>query len=79
MIAVALMLAGIALLGVVTATIAAWFVERVQASDVATTEASLHDVLKELREIRAQLDALTAAGAQVVASDSSKSGEVSRR
>jgi voltage-gated potassium channel len=59
MIAIALMLTGIALLAVVTATIAAWFVERVQATDIAATETSLHDVMTELTEIRKRLDALT--------------------
>lgn len=58
-VAVALMLGGIALLGVVTATIAAWFVERVQADDVNATDATLHDVLAELREVRERLDMLT--------------------
>jgi voltage-gated potassium channel len=56
-VAVALMLAGIALLGVVTATFAAWFVDRVQ--DGAGTEVALADVLEELREVRARLDLLT--------------------
>lgn len=59
-IAVALMLAGIALLGVVTATIAAWFVQRIQAVDPATPVPSLQDVLTELRELRMQVDLLTA-------------------
>ena len=58
-IAVALMLAGIALLGVVTATVAAWFVDRVtevRQSEAATQVqvAALHD---EIRALRAQLDA----------------------
>jgi voltage-gated potassium channel len=86
-IAVALMLAGIALLGVVTATIAAWFVERLQTGDAVTAQASLQDVMVELREIRARLDVLTEqgrdgvspAGDQVVASEAtSESGEVNR-
>jgi voltage-gated potassium channel len=63
-VAVALMLAGIALLAVVTATIAAWFVERVQAADVTPTETSLRDVLTELAQIRQRLDALTTQGSQ---------------
>lgn len=63
-IAVALMLVGIALLGVVTATVAAWFVSRLQdvQKDVQAaeerTEATLADVLNELREVRARIDAL---------------------
>lgn len=56
-VAVAVMLGGIALIGVVTATIAAWFVERVQ--NTAATDATLTDVLAELREVRARLELLT--------------------
>ena len=56
-VAVGVMLGGIALLGVITATIAAWFVERVQ--DTAKSDATLADVLAELREVRARLDQLT--------------------
>lgn len=59
-IAVALMLAGIALLGVVTATIAAWFVQRIQAADPVAVGPGLQDVLDELQELRAQVAALTA-------------------
>lgn len=64
LIAVALMLVGIALLGVVTATVAAWFVSRLQdvQQDLqeaeGRTEATLADVLEELRHVRARLDAL---------------------
>jgi voltage-gated potassium channel len=60
-IATGVMLCGIALLGVVTAAIAAWFIERVQ--DTAATDATLNDVLAELREMRAQLTVLTGAEA----------------
>jgi voltage-gated potassium channel len=61
-IAVALMVVGIALLGVVTATVAAFFVSRLQAVQKAEerTEATLADVLDELREVRARLDAMGA-------------------
>lgn len=64
LIAVALMLVGIALLGVVTATIAAWFVERLQAVQRSVvevegrTEATLEQVLAELRAIRERMDSL---------------------
>jgi voltage-gated potassium channel len=60
LVAVGLMLVGIALLGVVTATVAAWFVSRLQDVQEAEerTEATLTDVLAELREVRARLDAL---------------------
>ncbi len=64
----ALMLGGIALLGVVTASIASWFVETVRESDreaaedvernVELTEAQLDTVLAELRAVRARLDEL---------------------
>jgi len=59
-IAVALMVVGIALLGVVTATVAAFFVSRLQDVQEAEerTEATLSDVLAELREVRTRLDAL---------------------
>ena len=60
LIAVVLMLVGIALLGVVTASVAAWFVGRLQDVQAAEerTEATLADVLDELREVRARLDSL---------------------
>ncbi|MGH3588184.1 MAG: ion channel [Pseudonocardia sp.] len=71
LVAASLMVAGIALLGVVTASIASWFVENLRRSgaavereldevsaDVGRTEAQLAAVLTELREVRAQLDAL---------------------
>ncbi|MGW3341716.1 potassium channel family protein [Nonomuraea rubra] len=60
LIAATLMLSGIALLGVVTASIAAWFVERFQQSSAAETrtEADLRLVLAELEEVRARLDEL---------------------
>jgi voltage-gated potassium channel len=70
-VAAALMVAGIALLGVVTASIAAWFVESLRrageqvsedveevSTDVEATQAQLADVLAELRTISARLDAL---------------------
>ena len=71
LVAATLMVAGIALLGVVTASIAAWFVEHVRrtgeqvseevedvSTDVEATRAQLADVLAELRTISARLDAL---------------------
>ncbi len=60
LIAVGLMLVGIALIGLVTATIATWFVGRLRDVQAAEqrNEATLHDVLAELREVRARLDAL---------------------
>jgi voltage-gated potassium channel len=60
LIAVTLMIVGIALLGVVTATVAAWFVGRLQDVKDAEerTDATLADVVAELRELRAQVEAL---------------------
>ncbi len=60
LIAVALMVVGIALLGVVTASVAAFFVGQLQDVHEAEerTEATLSDVLAELREVRARLEAI---------------------
>ncbi len=60
LVAVGLMVVGIALLGVVTASVAAFFVSRLQDVQQAEerTEATLSDVLAELREVRARLDLL---------------------
>ncbi len=60
LVAVVLMLFGIALLGVVTASVAAWFVGRLQDVRQAAerTEATMADVLAELQQVRARLDAL---------------------
>ncbi len=60
LIAVALMLVGIALLGVLTASVAAWFVGRLQDVQAAEerTESTLADVLAELQHLRARLDSL---------------------
>ncbi len=59
LVAVALMVVGITLLGVVTASVAAFFVSRIQDVQEAEerTEATLSDVLVDLREVRARLDA----------------------
>jgi len=67
LIAATLMVAGIALLGVVTASIASWFVQTLQRAREEVEEASeeisesneqLDAVLRELRSISARLDAL---------------------
>jgi len=61
LIAAGLMVVGIALLGVITATVAAWFVDRLRTVQQAEqrTEATLGDVLQELRAVHARLDGLT--------------------
>jgi voltage-gated potassium channel len=71
LVAAMLMVAGIALLGVVTASIASWFVENLRrtreevteeveeiSDDVEMTRERLAEVLAELRVISARLDAL---------------------
>src|SRR3954452_14447905 len=71
LVAATLMVAGIALLGVVTASIAAWFVENLRrseqqvseegeevSSDVEAAQVQLAQVLAELRTISARLAAL---------------------
>jgi voltage-gated potassium channel len=59
LVAGALMLVGIALLGVITASIAAWFVDRLRDVQIAekTSEATLAEVLVELKALHARLDA----------------------
>lgn len=58
LVAVGLMLAGIALLGVVTATLASWFVEKVRELTEGAeqrTEVTLDHVLDEVRALRAEV------------------------
>jgi voltage-gated potassium channel len=55
LIAVALMIAGISLLGVVTATLASWIVERVAEEDTANqaaTAAQIEELREEIRRMR---------------------------
>jgi voltage-gated potassium channel len=54
LIAVGLMLAGIALLGTVTATLASWLVEHVQAEQ-RETQSDVERLAAEVRELRALL------------------------
>jgi voltage-gated potassium channel len=59
-----LMLGGIALLGVITAALASWFIEKtaeISAAQEERTEATLDQVLAELRRVRARLDEQTSA------------------
>lgn len=58
-VAVALMLGGIALLGVVTATLASWLVERVAEAndeDQAATRAQVETLTAEVRDLRARVE-----------------------
>jgi voltage-gated potassium channel len=63
LVAAGLMLGGIALLGIVTASIASWLLERVaetEESAQAATRNDLADLTAEVRELRHQLARLTA-------------------
>ncbi|MFC3576653.1 potassium channel family protein [Streptomyces yaanensis] len=68
MIAVGLMLSGIALLGVVTANIATWFIARFEKDDVEEQRqtAAIAELTEEVRALRAEVAALAQAGAAVV-------------
>ncbi|MFF3874300.1 potassium channel family protein [Streptomyces sp. NPDC001978] len=63
MIAVGLMLSGIALLGVVTANIAAWFIARFEKDDVEERRqtAAIAELTEEVRALRAEVAALASA------------------
>ena len=56
-VAVALMLGGIGLIGVVTATLASWIVRRVSEEEDAqlATKAQIQDLLREVRDLREQV------------------------
>lgn len=60
LVAVALMVVGVALLGVITAAVAAWFVGRLRPVEEAEAraEATLEDVVDELRRLHGRLDEL---------------------
>ncbi|GAA3757743.1 voltage-gated potassium channel [Spinactinospora alkalitolerans] len=57
LVAIGLFIAGIALLGVVTGTLASWFVERIDASQetAAATQAQVDALTIEVRALRAEL------------------------
>ncbi|MEW2403744.1 potassium channel family protein [Streptomyces sp. NPDC046862] len=63
MLAVGLMLSGIALLGVVTANIAAWFISRFEMDDVEERRqtAAIAELTEEVRALRAEVAALSRA------------------
>jgi voltage-gated potassium channel len=59
LIAVMLMLGGISLIGVITATVASWIVQRVTEDDVAhqaATEAHIDQLRDEIIRLREQMD-----------------------
>jgi voltage-gated potassium channel len=63
LIAAVLMLSGIALLGVVTATLASWIVERISAQEQgsqAATQSQITDLSRQLDELQDTLDRSTA-------------------
>ncbi len=58
-IAVLLMIGGISLIGVITATVASWIVERVAEEDSANraaTASQIDDLRDEIRQLSAQLE-----------------------
>jgi voltage-gated potassium channel len=63
MIAVGLMLSGIALLGVVTANIAAWFIARFEKDDVEERRhtVAIEALTEEVRALRAEVATLSGA------------------
>jgi len=76
LIAAVVMLTGIAVLGVVTASMAAWFVDKVQAIEQAETSQSEHDrhvdeTLAEVLEKLARLEARSAAATPPASTTSS--------
>ena len=65
MVGLGLMLAGIALLGVVTASVASWFIDKIAdltAAEVKTERVTLDHVLAEVRALRAEVQLLDGAG-----------------
>ena len=58
LVAAALMMSGIAVLGVVTAAIASWLVRRVEETTVAAAESAEEPVLTEVGELAAEVAAL---------------------
>ncbi|MEU7578989.1 potassium channel family protein [Streptomyces sp. NPDC041068] len=78
--AVGLMLSGIALLGVVTANIAAWFIARFEKDDAEERRqtAAIEALTAEVRALRAQVTTLSAAGAARTSGSAPMSGTVPR-
>ena len=66
LLAVLVMIGGIALVGAITATMASWIVERVQDKEVEEeriNRAHVDEILDEVRALRAEVDALRQAPA----------------
>ncbi|MDQ6658877.1 MAG: potassium channel family protein [Actinomycetota bacterium] len=66
LVSVGLMVCGIALLGIVTATLASWFVDRIREVDEQTaagTSADLAELTTEVRALRAEIAILRASAA----------------
>ncbi|MDA2813613.1 ion channel [Nocardiopsis sp. RSe5-2] len=61
-VAIVLFTAGIALLGVVTGTLASWFVEKLDTAQetASATQGQVEDLMEEVRALRAELAARTA-------------------
>ncbi|MEZ2388298.1 potassium channel family protein [bacterium RCC_150] len=59
-VAAGLMIGGVAVLGVVTASVASWMVESVAVETAAELDAAEAPVYEELRQLRAQVERLTA-------------------
>ncbi|WP_041684882.1 potassium channel family protein [Renibacterium salmoninarum] len=57
-VAVGLMISGVAVLGVVTATIASWLVERVAVENQAAEKPEFEELMSELKSLRAEIAAL---------------------
>jgi voltage-gated potassium channel len=58
LVAVALMICGIALLGAVTATLASWLVERIKVEETET-RSDVAELVEEVRQLRAEVHRLT--------------------
>jgi voltage-gated potassium channel len=61
-VALAMMVAGIGLIGFVTGSVASWIVERIAAEEepLDTVRTEVHDMLTELRELRTEVAELRA-------------------
>lgn len=77
LVAVGLMLGGIALIGVVTATLASWIVERVSANDASAktaTTAQVDRLHREIAELRALIERQAAPAAEPPEAGSPRAG-----